>query len=115
MNIASPDAEACAQAVKIVNSIVEEIEVGKIYLGKVKKILDFGAIVELGSGFAGNKDGLVHISELEPRRVNKVTDVLQENDEVLVKCIGKENDGKIRLSRKQALDENIDYYRGQAI
>ncbi|MEM7007598.1 MAG: polyribonucleotide nucleotidyltransferase [Thermodesulfobacteriota bacterium] len=107
VNIASPDREACDKAIKMVENIVEELEVGKVYLGTVKRILDFGAIVEL----AGGKDGLVHISELEPKRVEKVTDVLQEKDELLVKCIEKSNDGKIRLSRKQALDENIEDYR----
>ena len=107
VNIASPDREACNKAIKIIEGIVEEMEVGKVYLGTVKRILDFGAIVELANG----KDGLVHISELESRRVEKVTDVLQENDELLVKCIEKGRDGKIRLSRKQALDENIEDYR----
>lgn len=114
VNIASPDSEACAKAQAIVEDIVSELEVGKVYLGRVKKILDFGAIVELGSGLGGGKDGLVHISELAPDRVNKVTDILNEKDEVLVKCIGKEHDGKVRLSRKQALDENIDNYRDNA-
>jgi polyribonucleotide nucleotidyltransferase len=108
VNIASPDGEACKKAIKIIEGIVEEMEVGKVYLGTVKRILDFGAIVELANG----KDGLVHISELEPKRVEKVTDILQENDELLVKCIEKGRDGKIRLSRKQALDENIEDYRG---
>jgi len=108
VNIASPDRDACDKAIKIIEGIVEEMEVGKVYLGTVKRILDFGAIVELANG----KDGLVHISELEPRRVEKVTDILQENDELLVKCIEKGHDGKIRLSRKQALDENIEDYRG---
>jgi polyribonucleotide nucleotidyltransferase len=108
INIASPDGEACNKAIKIIEGIVEEMEVGKVYLGTVKRILDFGAIVELANG----KDGLVHISELEPKRVEKVTDILQENDELLVKCIEKGRDGKIRLSRKQALDENIEDYRG---
>ncbi len=107
VNIASPDRDACQQAIKIIEGIVEEMEVGKVYLGTVKRILDFGAIVELANG----KDGLVHISELEPKRVEKVTDVLNENDELLVKCIEKGHDGKIRLSRKQALDENIEDYR----
>lgn len=107
VNIASPDREACDKAIKIIEGIVEEMEVGKVYLGTVKRILDFGAIVELANG----KDGLVHISELEPRRVEKVTDVLNENDELLVKCIEKSHDGKIRLSRKQALDQNIEDYR----
>jgi len=108
INIASPDRDACDKAIKIIEGIVEEMEVGKVYLGTVKRILDFGAIVELANG----KDGLVHISELEPKRVEKVTDILQENDELLVKCIEKGRDGKIRLSRKQALDENIENYRG---
>jgi polyribonucleotide nucleotidyltransferase len=111
VTIASPDREACDRAVKIIQGIVEEIEVGKIYRGTVKRILDFGAIVELGTG----KDGLVHISELAPTRVNKVTDILQEKDEVLVKCIGKEHDGKIRLSRKQALNENIENYTNNTL
>lgn len=114
VNIASPDSEACAKAQAIVEDIVSELEVGKVYLGRVKKVLDFGAIVELGSGLGGGKDGLVHISELAPNRVNKVTDILNEGDEVLVKCIGKEHDGKVRLSRKQALDENIEEYRDAA-
>lgn len=107
VNIASPDRDACNQAIKIIEGIVEEMEVGKVYLGTVKRILDFGAIVELANG----KDGLVHISELEPKRVEKVTDILNENDELLVKCIEKGHDGKIRLSRKQALDENIEDYK----
>ena len=111
VNIASPDRDACDKAVKIIQGIVEEIEVGKIYRGTVKRILDFGAIVELGFG----KDGLVHISELAPNRVNSVTDVIQENDEILVKCISRENDGRIRLSRKQALGENIENYTNNAI
>ncbi|MGE3522495.1 MAG: S1 RNA-binding domain-containing protein, partial [Candidatus Dadabacteria bacterium] len=111
VNIASPDRDACDRAVKIIQGIVEEIEVGKIYRGTVKRILDFGAIVELGFG----KDGLVHISELAPNRVNSVTDVIQENDEILVKCISRENDGRIRLSRKQALGENIENYTNNAI
>ena len=111
VSIASPDRDACDKAVRIVQGIVEEIEVGKIYRGTVKRILDFGAIVELGFG----KDGLVHISELAPNRVNSVTDVIQENDDILVKCISRENDGRIRLSRKQALGEDIENYTNNAI
>ncbi|HVY54691.1 MAG TPA: polyribonucleotide nucleotidyltransferase, partial [Thermodesulfobacteriota bacterium] len=111
VNIASPDREACDKAVRIIKGIVEEIEVGKYYRGVVKRILDFGAIVELGYG----KDGLVHISELAPTRVKNVTDIIKEKDEILVKCIGKEHDGKIRLSRKQALDQNIENYTSSAL
>jgi len=107
VNIAATNVEACEAAMKYINELTEDIEVGKVYLGKVKRVLEFGAIVEMKNG----KDGLVHISELAPYRVKKVTDILVEGDEVLVKCIGKENDGKIRLSRKEALDENIEDYK----
>ena len=107
VNIAAPDKTSSDKAVKIINNIIEDIEVGRIYIGKVKRILDFGAITELLSG----KDGLVHISELAPNRVKTVRDIVNEGDEILVKCIGKEHDGKIRLSRKAALDEDIELYR----
>ncbi len=107
VKIFSPDQDACRKAESIVKSIVKDIEAGKIYIGVVKRILDFGAIVELGPG----KDGLLHISELENRRVANVTDILKENEEVLVKCLSVERDGKVRLSRKAALDQNIEDYR----
>ncbi|MGI9533376.1 MAG: polyribonucleotide nucleotidyltransferase [Thermodesulfobacteriota bacterium] len=107
VNIASPDSESCQNAVNFINTLIEELEVGKVYLGKVKRVLDFGAVVELLNG----KDGLVHISELAPERVKTVTDILNEGDEVLVKCISKERDGKVRLSRKEALDEKIEDYK----
>ena len=107
VNIASPDSESCEKAINIINSIIKDLEVGEYYYGKVKRILDFGAIVEL----AGGKDGLVHISELAPERVKSVTDILSEGDEILVKCISKERDGKVRLSRKEALSENIEDYK----
>lgn len=107
VKIASPSKEACDRAIQIVGEIVQEIEVGKVYLGRVKRILDFGAIVEVFP----RTDGLVHISELAPNRVRAVSDILKEGDEVLVKCLSIENDGKIRLSRKEALGENIEDYR----
>ncbi len=107
VNIASSNKEACDKAVRMVKEIVQEVEVGKVYLGKVKRILDFGAIVELFHG----ADGLVHISELAPTRVRKVSDIVKEGDEILVKCIGVESDGKVRLSRKEALGEDIENYR----
>lgn len=107
VKIFSPDYEACKKAESYIKRIVEDIVAGKLYVGVVKRILDFGAIVELGPG----KDGLVHISELENRRVEKVTDILNEKDEVLVKCLAVERDGKVRLSRKAALDQNIEDYR----
>ncbi len=107
VKIFSPDYEACKKAESIIKRIVEDIVAGKLYVGVVKRILDFGAIVELGPG----KDGLLHISELENRRVEKVTDILNEKDEVLVKCLEVGRDGRVRLSRKAALDQNIEDYR----
>ena len=107
VKIFSPDYEACKKAQNYINRIVEDIEAGKMYVGVVKRVLDFGAIVEIGPG----KDGLLHISELENRRVANVTDVVNEKDEVLVKCLAVERDGRVRLSRKAALDHNIEDYR----
>ncbi len=108
VNIASTDPEGCEIAERMIKEIIQEIEVGKIYLGRVKRVLDFGAIVELSHG----KDGLVHISQLAHTRVGKVSDIVVEGDEILVKCIGKDDDGRIRLSRKEALGENIENYKG---
>jgi len=104
VTIASPDAEACAKAIKMVRELTQEAEIGKLYLGIVKKVVDFGAFVEIFPG----TDGLVHISELAKGRVNKVTDVVQEGDEVLVKCLDVDKSGKIRLSRRLALGETQD-------
>jgi polyribonucleotide nucleotidyltransferase len=108
VSVSSTDTEGCEIAERMIKEIIQEIEVGKIYLGRVKRVLDFGAIVELSHG----KDGLVHISQLAPTRVGKVTDIVVEGDEILVKCIGKDDDGRIRLSRKEALGENIENYKG---
>ncbi len=108
VNISSPNRADCEKAERMIQEIVQDIEVGKVYLGRVKRVLDFGAIVELTHG----KDGLVHISQLAPNRVGKVSDIVVEGDELLVKCIGKDNDGRIRLSRKDALEEDIENYRG---
>ncbi len=98
--IASPDMEAAGAAMRIIESLTEEPEVGRIYEGTVRKVLDFGAFVEILPG----TDGLVHISELADHRVNRVEDVLNEGDEVMVKCIGVDRNGKIRLSRREALE-----------
>ena len=81
----------------MINSLVEKPEVGKIYSGKVVKIMDFGAFVN----FLGKQDGLVHISQLAEKRVEKVSDVVKEGDEVKVKVIGFDR-GKVKLSMKQA-------------
>jgi polyribonucleotide nucleotidyltransferase len=101
VTIASNDAEAAARAVAMVKWLTEEAEVGKIYNGTVKKIVDFGAFVEILPG----TEGLLHISQIAKERINKVTDVLQEGDEVTVKVLEIDKQGKIRLSRKDALGQ----------
>jgi polyribonucleotide nucleotidyltransferase len=103
VTIASSDADAAARAVAMVKWLTEDAEIGKIYVGTVKKIVDFGAFVEILPG----TEGLVHISQLARERVNKVTDVLQEGDEVMVKVLEIDKQGKIRLSRKEALGANV--------
>jgi polyribonucleotide nucleotidyltransferase len=100
VTIASADEDAAKRAVAMVKWLTEEAEVGKIYTGTVKKIVDFGAFVEIIPG----TEGLLHISQLAKERVNKVTDVLQEGDEVKVKVLEVDKQGKIRLSRKDALE-----------
>jgi polyribonucleotide nucleotidyltransferase len=101
VTIASPDLESANRAKDIIEGLTEEAEVGRIYFGTVRKVLDFGAFVEILPG----TDGLVHISELADHRVERVEDILSEGDEVYVKCIGVDRQGKIRLSRKEALAE----------
>jgi polyribonucleotide nucleotidyltransferase len=101
INIASADEEAARKAMAIIEEIVQEVEVGRIYQGKVKKIMDFGAFVEIIPG----TEGLVHISQLAEHRVEKVTDVVTEGDEFPVKVLSIDRDGKIKLSRKEALRE----------
>ena len=101
VTIASSDAEAAARAVAMVKWLTEEAEVGKIYRGTVKKIVDFGAFVEILPG----TEGLLHISQISKERVNKVSDVLKEGDEVMVKVLEMDKQGKIRLSRKEAMAE----------
>ena len=103
VTIASSDAEAAIRAVNMVKWLTEEAEVGKIYRGTVKKIVDFGAFVEILPG----TEGLLHISQIAKERINKVTDVLQEGDEVMVKVLEMDKSGKIRLSRKEALDAEV--------
>jgi len=83
--------------------LTEEAEVGKIYRGTVKKIVDFGAFVEILPG----TEGLLHISQIAKERIAKVTDVLQEGDEVMVKVLEVDKSGKIRLSRKEALGAEV--------
>jgi polyribonucleotide nucleotidyltransferase len=97
VTIAAPDAESRNKAMEMVKSIVAKPEMGKIYKGKVIKIMEFGAFVN----FLGKQDGLVHISQLASKRVSKVTDVVKEGDEVSVKVIGFDR-GKVKLSIKEA-------------
>ena len=85
----------------MIQEITQEAEVNKIYLGKVRRIMDFGAFVEIFPG----TDGLVHISQLAEGRVKNVRDVLEEGDEVMVKVIEIDKQGKIKLSRKEALNQ----------
>ncbi|HTO96852.1 MAG TPA: polyribonucleotide nucleotidyltransferase [Myxococcales bacterium] len=99
--IASPNSEGVEQAIKMIRALTQEAEVGKTYLGTVRRIMEFGAFVEIFPG----TDGLVHISDLANTRVKKVEDVLKEGDEVLVKVVSVDRSGKIRLSRKEALAE----------
>ena len=101
VDIASDNSEAVQQAIAMIQALTREAEVGKIYLGTVRKIAEFGAFVELFPG----TDGLIHISELSDKRVKSVSDVLKEGDEVMVKVISIDKSGKIRLSRKEALAE----------
>ena len=97
--IFAPSGEAVARALAMVEELTQEAEIGRVYVGKVKRIADFGAFVEIFPG----TDGLVHISHLAEGRVDTVTDILSEGDEVLVKCIDIDPAGRIRLSRKEAL------------
>jgi polyribonucleotide nucleotidyltransferase len=101
INIASADGEACKKAIKMIRDLTQEATVGKLYLGTVRKVMEFGAFVEIFPG----TDGLVHVSELDTERVRNVTDILNEGDQVLVKCIGIDKQGKIKLSRKEALGQ----------
>jgi polyribonucleotide nucleotidyltransferase len=99
INIASSDEAAALKAKEIIRGICQDAEVGKLYMGKVRKIMDFGAFVEIFPG----TDGLLHISQISDQRLEKVTDELKEGDEVLVKVLEIDRQGKIRLSRKEAM------------
>ncbi|MEZ5785373.1 MAG: polyribonucleotide nucleotidyltransferase [Xanthobacteraceae bacterium] len=96
VKVASAKAESIKAAINWIKSIASEPEVGQIYEGTVVKVMDFGAFVN----FFGSRDGLVHISQLAPRRVQKVTDVVKEGDKVKVKLLGFDERGKVRLSMK---------------
>ncbi len=102
VSIASADSKAIEQAQALISGLTMEPEVGLFYNGIVKKIVEIGAFVEILPG----TDGLLHISEVSKERIRAVEDVLSEGDEVVVKCIKVDRDGKIRLSRREALDAN---------
>jgi polyribonucleotide nucleotidyltransferase len=99
ISIAAVDEASAKKAIDRINSLTEEVEVGKIYLGTVRKIMDFGAFVEI----LPNVDGLVHISQLAHHRVKSVADEVAEGDQVMVKVLEIDKQGKIRLSRKEAM------------
>ena len=101
VNVASADGEALAKALSIIEGITASPEVGRIYDGKVRKIMDFGAFVEILPG----TDGLVHISQLADQRVENVKDVVKEGERIPVKVLEVDRQGKIRLSLKEALRE----------
>ncbi len=99
VTIASSDEASAQKAIDMIKRLTEEVEVGKIYLGTVRKIMDFGAFVEVLPG----TDGLVHISQLAHHRVKAVTDEVSEGDQITVKVLEIDKQGKIRLSRKEAM------------
>ena len=99
VTVSAPDEESRNKAMQMIKDITAKPEIGKIYPGKVVKIMDFGAFVN----FLGKQDGLVHISQLAAKRVEKVSDVVKEGDEVNVKVIGFDR-GKVKLSIKEALN-----------
>jgi polyribonucleotide nucleotidyltransferase len=100
VDVASSNPDNTAKAIQMIREITQEAEIGALYVGVVKRIVDFGAFVEIFPG----TDGLIHISHLAHERVDKVTDILHEGDEVLVRVIDVDRSGKIRLSRKEALE-----------
>ena len=99
VSVASSDEEKSRRAVEIIRTLTEDVEVGKVYQGKVKRIMNFGAFCEIGPG----KEGLVHVSELADKYVNKVEDVVKIGDEFPVKVIEVDEQGRINLSRKRAM------------
>lgn len=99
--IAAPDENASQAAVRMVRELTQEAEIGQIYLGTVRKIMDFGAFIEIFPG----TDGLLHISQISDKRINKVTDEFQEGDQLLVKVLEVDRNGRIRLSHKEAIRE----------
>ena len=101
ISIASSEGKSAQEAIDLIKDLTREAEIGQVYLGKVKKIMDFGAFVEILPG----KDGLVHVSQFPDRHLGKISDRFREGDELLVKVVDIDNQGKIRLSHKDAIKE----------
>ena len=99
ITVAGENTESAQRAIDMIKEIVREPEIGEKYLGKVTKIMNFGAFVEILPG----KEGLLHISNIAHERTNKVEDVLKENDEIMVKLMDIDEQGKMTLSRKALL------------
>jgi polyribonucleotide nucleotidyltransferase len=99
VTVSAVDKESIDKALAKISAITEDVEIGRIYNGRVKKVMEYGAFVEIAPG----REGLVHISKLDFNKVNKVSDILKEGDEVAVKVIGIDRQGRVDLSRKDAL------------
>ncbi|MCX7999365.1 MAG: S1 RNA-binding domain-containing protein, partial [Leptospiraceae bacterium] len=100
VTISSPDEEAAQRAIELIDAIFEDVKLGKVYQGKVKKIADYGAFVEILPG----REGLLHVSKIDSKRITSVRDVLSEGDIIPVKVIAiDERTGKFDLSRKDAI------------
>jgi polyribonucleotide nucleotidyltransferase len=100
VSITSPVGEGAERAAQIVRSMTEEVEVGKIYLGKITRLMNFGAFAEILPG----KEGLIHVSELAEHRVNRVEDVVEPGDEVMVMVIEIDSQGRVNLSRRAVIE-----------
>jgi len=101
--VASADEASARRAIEIIRELTQDAEPGKIYYGTVRKLMDFGAFVEIFPG----TDGLVHISNIAKRRIGQVSDVLKEGDRILVKCLDVEGNGRIRLSMKDVVEAEL--------
>lgn len=104
ISVAAVDQASAQKAIDVINRLIEEVEIGKLYLGTVRKIMDFGAFVEILPG----TDGLVHISQLAHHRVRSVAEEVAEGDQIMVKVLEIDRQGKIRLSRKEAMEPRSD-------
>ena len=111
VHIYSNSAESLARAKQIISGMTKEIEVGQIYNGRVVSIKEFGAFVECMPG----KDGLVHISELADTRVNRTEDVVKMNELIWVKCVGIDEKGRVKLSRRAAMKERDEAAKQEAV